>query len=183
MSHPDQSRPSRAARITTGAAAAGLLTAGALLLAACGGGSSKPASAPVPAPAITAPAPVATTLAPVAAVSASTIKVGSTTAGSVVVDLAGRTLYTYDPDQPNSGMSSCSGACAQAWPPAVVSGSPSAAAAIKGTVGEITRTDGGHQLTLDGRPLYRYAGDSGPGDASGNGLGGIWHVVPASAAA
>jgi predicted lipoprotein with Yx(FWY)xxD motif len=109
--------------------------------------------------------------------------VGSTSVGSVVIDSAGRTLYTYDPDQPNSGMSSCNGACAEAWPPEVVSGTLSPAAGIKGTLGEITRTDGTHQLTLDGRPLYRYAGDSGPGDAAGNGLGGIWHVVPAGAAA
>jgi hypothetical protein len=37
--------------------------------------------------------------------------------------------------------------------------------------------DGDPQITINGRPVYTYAGDDGPGDLSGQGVGGIWHVV------
>jgi hypothetical protein len=36
------------------------------------------------------------------------------------------------------------------------------------------------QVTLNGLPLYTFAPDKNPGDATGDGLndfGGIWHVV------
>jgi predicted lipoprotein with Yx(FWY)xxD motif len=102
---------------------------------------------------------------------------GSTGLGSVVVDSTGHTLYTYDPDTPGSGFSACTGPCAAAWPPETVSGQPAAAAGITAQLGVITRTDGTHQLTLAGHPLYRYAGDAGPGATTGDGIGGIWHVV------
>ncbi len=35
----------------------------------------------------------------------------------------------------------------------------------------------------DGRTLYHYAGDTAPGDAKGDGLGGVWHVYHDPAAA
>ena len=35
----------------------------------------------------------------------------------------------------------------------------------------------------DGRALYFYAGDTAPGDAKGDGLGGVWHVYHDPAAA
>ena len=51
------------------------------------------------------------------------------------------------------------------------------------SVTTITRTDGSHQLTYNGHPLYTYIGDTAPGQASGNNLnlnGGLWHEVPTS---
>jgi predicted lipoprotein with Yx(FWY)xxD motif len=30
-------------------------------------------------------------------------------------------------------------------------------------------------------PLYGYAGDSKPGETNGQGLGGLWYVVPTAA--
>jgi predicted lipoprotein with Yx(FWY)xxD motif len=128
----------------------------------------KPASAAKPSSAGVAAGPVPT------------VGVASTSIGPVVVDSTGRTLYTYDLDHRGSGTSACSAGCAQAWPPDQVSEQPTAGAGVTGRLAVITRSDGSHQLTLDGLPLYRYAGDSGPGDTSGNGSGGIWHVVPAS---
>ena len=50
-------------------------------------------------------------------------------------------------------------------------------AGLTGALGSLTRTDGAKQISLDGRPLYRYAGDGAPGDTNGEGIGGIWHVV------
>ena len=43
--------------------------------------------------------------------------------------------------------------------------------------GVTTRTDGKKQVTLDGHPLYTYAGDVAPGDVNGDGIGGVWHLA------
>ena len=67
------------------------------------------------------------------------------------------------------------------WPP--VTGTTAAGQGLPGTVTTITRTDGSHQLTYNGHPLYTYIGDTAPGQAHGNNLnlnGGLWHDVPAS---
>ena len=98
-----------------------------------------------------------------------------------MVDSSGRTLYRYDKDTAGNGSSACYGACAAVWPPALATGQPTPAAGLAGTVGVITRTDGSHQLTLDGHPLYRYLGDQGPRDTTGDGFGGIWHVLHSTA--
>ncbi|MGO3485546.1 MAG: hypothetical protein ACTINV_15785, partial [Cellulosimicrobium funkei] len=37
--------------------------------------------------------------------------------------------------------------------------------------------DGELQVTVDGRPVYTYAADTGPGDVTGQGVNGVWHVV------
>ena len=47
----------------------------------------------------------------------------------------------------------------------------------------VRRPDGGKlQLTYDGHPLYRYAGDRSKADANGEGVGGQWFVVKAGGA-
>jgi predicted lipoprotein with Yx(FWY)xxD motif len=50
-------------------------------------------------------------------------------------------------------------------------------------LGTVARSDGTLQVTYKGMPLYRYTGDTKTGDANGQGVGGIWFVVPASATA
>jgi predicted lipoprotein with Yx(FWY)xxD motif len=35
----------------------------------------------------------------------------------------------------------------------------------------------GNQVEYNGHPLYTYAGDTGPGQTTGEGAGGVWHVV------
>jgi predicted lipoprotein with Yx(FWY)xxD motif len=48
-------------------------------------------------------------------------------------------------------------------------------------VATVRRPGGGRlQLTYDGHPLYRYAGDQSKADAKGEGVGGQWFVVKAS---
>jgi Secreted repeat of unknown function len=57
---------------------------------------------------------------------------------------------------------------------------------VTGTLGVITRTDGGTQATYDGHPLYTYVADTAPGQNKGNGVnasGGLWHDVTVSGAA
>ena len=46
--------------------------------------------------------------------------------GKIIVDSQGNTLYYFEKDKQNSGASTCSGACAQVWPPYTASGSPKA---------------------------------------------------------
>lgn len=94
----------------------------------------------------------------------------------VLTNSRGFTLYWFAPDTPTA--SRCTGSCAQYWPP--VTGRPQAGPGVTGRLGEITRPGGEVQATFDGHPLYTYVGDSGPGQAHGNGLnlnGGLWHEV------
>ena len=105
----------------------------------------------------------------------------TTTIGGITVltNAKGFTLYSFGPDTPAT--SKCYGSCAVYWPP--VTGTTAAGQGLPGKVTTITRTDGSHQLTYDGHPLYTYIGDSAPGQARGNNLnlnGGLWHEVPAS---
>ncbi|MFJ9249707.1 hypothetical protein [Streptomyces sp. NPDC101776] len=44
-------------------------------------------------------------------------------------------------------------------------------------VGAIRRTDGQVQITVGGRPVYRFSGDGKPGDLNGPGVGGTWFAV------
>ena len=41
----------------------------------------------------------------------------------------------------------------------------------------VTRDDGTKQWALKGKPLYTYAKDARPGDGSGNGVDGAWHIA------
>jgi predicted lipoprotein with Yx(FWY)xxD motif len=94
----------------------------------------------------------------------------------VLTNAQGRTLYTFAPD--TAGKSTCYGSCAQYWPP--VPGPVHAGNGISGTLGTTQRTGGGTQETYNGRPLYTYIGDTGPGQAHGNNLnlnGGLWHEI------
>lgn len=88
-----------------------------------------------------------------------------------VVDGQGRTLYVYDADTV-PGHSACVGPCASVWPPYAAAG----AAQAQGDFGLIAREQG-RQWSWHGHPLYRYAGDSKPGDTLGDGINGNWHVA------
>jgi predicted lipoprotein with Yx(FWY)xxD motif len=87
------------------------------------------------------------------------------------------TVYYYPPDTPGSGKSACTDACLAAWPPVHASGKDPKVDGVEGEIGTITGNDGELQVTLDGRPLYLYAGDGDPGDVAGQGIDDIWWVV------
>ena len=97
--------------------------------------------------------------------------------GEHVVDAEGQSLYVFLNDSP--GTSACEGGCLDAWPPASVAEGTSLAIGegISGELGTLERADGTLQLTLDGWPLYRYAGDADPGEVTGEGVGGVWFVA------
>ena len=98
--------------------------------------------------------------------------------GTIVVDDQGMTVYVFDQDTQGSGESSCSGVCLSNWPP-VTAGEAPALDGVTGDVDTITGTDGSTQVTLDGWPLYYFAGDSAAGDTSGQGVDDVWWVVGA----
>ncbi|WP_431220652.1 COG4315 family predicted lipoprotein [Leifsonia xyli] len=105
------------------------------------------------------------------------LKTGSTTLGKVVVDGTGRTAYVFDKDTAGSGKSVCSGACASQWPAIDTTSDHPTVDGVTGTVGTITGVNGKKQVTLNGWPLYTYAGDSSAGDVTGQGFAKIWWVV------
>ena len=157
----------------------GLAAAGALL-AACGSSdSSKPsAAAPAPPPpsAATSPAP-----APAAAAGASvSVKAATSPLGQILVGPDGRTLYAFTND--TEAKSTCTGTCAEAWPPAVVAASWTVAPGLdSGIFSTVARDDGTEQLTAGQFPLYYFSGDARPGDVNGQGSGNVWFVVDTKA--
>jgi predicted lipoprotein with Yx(FWY)xxD motif len=133
-------------------------------LTACGGATVSSGAAPALAPATSRVALTATQ---------------SSSLGAIVTDSSGHTVYRYDKDSASPPMSHCTGACAQAWPP--VLDTTAAKVQLQGitrsAVGTITRSNGTWQLTLDGWPLYEFAGDTQQGDIRGQGMGGTWWAV------
>jgi predicted lipoprotein with Yx(FWY)xxD motif len=149
----------------------------ALIVAGCGSSSSSSSSSTKAA----APAPASSGAStPASGVSVSTAK-GS--AGTFLVS-SGKALYLWVADK--NGTSSCSGACASAWPPLTTKAAPAAGTGVTGAqLGTITRSDGTKQVTYKGHPLYFFAGD-GAGTTNGQGsnqFGALWWLVAPSGAA
>ncbi|MET9556144.1 SCO0930 family lipoprotein [Streptomyces sp. NPDC006645] len=94
--------------------------------------------------------------------------------GKVVTDSEGFTLYRFDNDTAEPPKSTCVGECEKAWPVVAAGDVKAAAGTDASKIGEVTRDDGTKQLTLGGWPMYRYAKDTNPGDANGQGVGGTW---------
>jgi predicted lipoprotein with Yx(FWY)xxD motif len=64
------------------------------------------------------------------------------------------------------------------WPPLLLpEGDPIAPPDLPGTLAVITRADGGRQVTYNDQPLYLYVRDQKPGDTTGEGVAGVWHVA------
>jgi predicted lipoprotein with Yx(FWY)xxD motif len=107
-----------------------------------------------------------------------TVTVRSSGYGRILYDGSNRALYAFTRDP--SRQSTCYGACAAAWPPYVVRGSPKAGqGAVRSLLGTTSRRDGRRQLTYAGKPLYYYVHD-GPGQVLCQNVreyGGLWLVV------
>jgi predicted lipoprotein with Yx(FWY)xxD motif len=109
------------------------------------------------------------------------LTVRKTKIGYVLATSTGMTVYWYSDDVRGSGQSSCTAGCLTAWPAVV--GTPMAAAGVtlSEKLGTITRPGGVVQATYNGYPLYTYGGDMSAGQTSGNGVGGVWHVITGAA--
>jgi predicted lipoprotein with Yx(FWY)xxD motif len=103
-----------------------------------------------------------------------TVMTADSDLGTILVDGEGMTLYLFTNDSP--GVSTCEGGCLDAWPPLL--GEPEAGAGANADLlGTIERSDGTTQVTYNDWPLYFWAQDSAPGDATGQGVNEVWWVV------
>lgn len=91
----------------------------------------------------------------------------------VLTNAEGMTLYVFDKDAAGSGKSACNGDCASNWPPLMVTAGDKAS----GDYSIVIRDDGSRQWAYKGKPLYRWAKDQKPGDATGDGVKNVWHAA------
>jgi predicted lipoprotein with Yx(FWY)xxD motif len=157
--------PSRPLTFFTGAAVVPLA---ALAVAGCGGSSTSSA------PAVEVATPAKTTSKP-----AVSVGVRTTPLGKILVDSRGRTLYLFQKDK--GSKSTCTGACASAWPPLRATRKPTAGSGARASlISTTSRSDGAPQVTYHGHPLYLFTGDQKAGDTSGQGVnafGALWYTV------
>ena len=99
------------------------------------------------------------------------VRVSGEGAQALFTDADGMTLYTFDNDTP--GVSNCTGGCATAWPPLI----GEAGMALPDGFSLITRSDGGQQIAYENEPLYLWMNDRAPGDTTGDGVNGVWHIA------
>lgn len=128
-------------------------------------------------PTTTTPSTGSSSGATAAPASSTEAKTATTSLGEIIVDGKGKTAYFYDKDTANSGTSACTGGCASLWPAIESATTTPVVEGITGTVGTIVGTDGGNQITINGRPIYTYTPDATAGDVTGQGFGGVWWVV------
>lgn len=97
----------------------------------------------------------------------------------VVENGTGFVLYRFDKDTAHPSKSNCDGACAVKWPPVeVVPGSHIFVNGVPASeIGLVKRDDGMLQVTIGGWPVYRFTGDTAPGQTNGEGVGGTWYAV------
>jgi predicted lipoprotein with Yx(FWY)xxD motif len=63
----------------------------------------------------------------------------------------------------------------------VTQGHPTLGAGVDAShVGTATLADGRKIVTYEGMPLYYYVKDTKAGDTTGQGVGGVWFIVPPS---
>lgn len=92
--------------------------------------------------------------------------------GTVLFSERGFALYTYASDTKNH--SNCNGSCLAAWPALTVAKgvTPTGIAGL----GVIVRSNGKHQVTWHGKPLYTFTSDT-KGKVSGNGVAGFHAAI------
>jgi predicted lipoprotein with Yx(FWY)xxD motif len=156
---------------------AALAVTAALVLAACGGSNTSSSSGSGSTPAHGAAKPSTSNTSNSSG--AASVSTKTSSLGTFLVDGNGRALYLWDAD--HGSTSTCSGACAQAWPPLTSTGTPKAGGAVKASLlGTTKRADGSSEVTYAGHPLYTFAGDTQAGQTTGegsNGFGAPWWVV------
>jgi predicted lipoprotein with Yx(FWY)xxD motif len=139
--------------------------------------SQTPTSTPTPRTTSPAATPVWRT--------GTVIKSAKSEFGMMLFDGTGQAIYLFDKEQTTKP--ECYRACAEAWPPVLTKGTPTAEDSAKQNLLDTTkRTDGKTQVTYGGHPLYYYAHEAKNEVKCHNiqGFGGLWLVVtPAGRAA
>jgi len=158
-------------------------TAALTLAAGCGSSSTKSSASPPAAPSSSSPTTQPSSPSPTPAPSspaagAMALKVGTANFPTALTDSTGRAVYLFTADTGSS--STCTGACAVAWPPVTTSGTTSITGGDMAKLGTTTRADGNKQVTYGGHPLYYFVKDAKSGDTQGEGLkafGADWYLV------
>ncbi len=89
-------------------------------------------------------------------------KTADTSKGKTLVDNKGMTLYVFDKDA--GGKSMCK-----------LMASGDAKTSGRWTV--LARDDGKMMWAYNGKPLYTWKNDKAPGDTTGDGVNGTWHIA------
>ena len=107
-----------------------------------------------------------------------TITVGESEFGDMLFDSNKQAIYIFENDRANESV--CYDDCAEAWPPVLTEGEPTAGKGVDaGLMGTIERRDGTRQVTYNDQPLYFYAHE-GAGEVRCHNVdlnGGFWWVV------
>ena len=160
-------------------AVAAVATAG-LIIAGCGSASSSSSSS-----ATATSAAAATTSASSTPASGVTIKTAKGSGGTYLAGPDGHALYLWVADTGDKSV--CSGACAQAWPPLLTKGNPTAGSGVTASdLGTTMRSGGAEQVTYKGHPLYYFVADTSAGSTRGQGsdnFGAKWWLVAPSGTA
>ena len=118
---------------------------------------------------------------PAGAASGITVKlVGHGSLGKILVNSSGMTVYLLTSDPANKA--TCTGGCASVWPPVTIAKGTKPKGGPGVTHLGTVASGGRLQLTWNKHPLYTYALDTAPGDASGNGVkqgSGTWFAATA----
>ena len=93
---------------------------------------------------------------------------------NVLTDEKGMTLYYVSSDTPST--SSCTGGCAQIWPPMLSTSTPTSGNKLPGKL-SVVKTANGEQVAYNGHLLYTFADDQ-PGQVTGQGVQGFFVATP-----
>lgn len=147
-----------------------LAAAVALTFSACGGSTNSSASPSAPGGSTTA----------------KTVSLSNVDGvGEILVDGNGDALYSAE--QEAGGTVLCTSSCTSIWLPLTLPAgvtNPTSSSDLAPKLSVVQRPDGGEQVAFDGKPLYRFAEDQGPGAVSGDGVSDSfdgasfsWHVA------
>ncbi len=153
-----------------------------LLLTACGGSSSASSSTSAPASS-SGPAAAGQPTSAIGGIQPGDVVliVEKSKAGFVLAAGNQQVVYTYANDK-QGGPPTCTGTCAATWLPLTVQNKPlvEVGATLPSKLGTVTTANGLKQITYNGYPLYTLKG-AGPFAVTGDGMGGVWHVIKLSA--
>jgi predicted lipoprotein with Yx(FWY)xxD motif len=163
---------------------AGLLAVAisAIVIAGCGSASSSTSNTAQAAQPAAAASTTTSSTTGGAGSGSETVGTAKGSAGTYLTADEGRAVYLWAAD--TGDKSSCSGACAKAWPPVETKGMPKAENGVTASdLGTITRSDGSEQVTYKGHPLYYFVADKSKGAIKGQGsdsFGAKWWLVAPS---
>ena len=104
--------------------------------------------------------------------------------GTVLVDGSGHTLYMLTSEQGSKITCTDDNGCTKLWPdtelPKGVTSATAGSGVQSSLLGTVKDAAGSLYVTYGGWPLYTFSGDSGPGQATGEGVTdtwGTWYVL------